>query len=421
MPNKISVITVVYNDVKNIRATMESFFSQTWEDKEYIVIDGGSTDGTADIIKEYADRLAYWCSEKDKGLFDAMNKGLSKATGNWVNILNCGDYYCSVNSLRNLVEQCEDLDKADVVFGNAIAVSDDEDIHVEAGNDLSELESHAIYRHGCSLVRHATHRKYLFALDKKEYGFALDYDVIYRMYHDGCKFIKVPVDVQKYEVEGTSNNVYKSIKYNYRIVTQYGKTPRKYFKYLNNLLSTYIRRSYAFRLLRDFIFEYFLNDVLPCVASWKVRRFFLQHMGISIGNDTFISKNVYFMTPRLFKIGCGSDVNRGCLLDARGGITIGNNVSISHDVKIVTGGHHLNSPSFKGKYMPIEICDYVWLGIGCTILQGVKIGKGAVVCAGAVVTSDVEPYSVVAGIPARKIKERIHSLDYKCRWNILFT
>ena len=71
MSNKISVITVVYNDVANIRATMESFFSQTWEDKEYIVIDGGSTDGTADIIKEYAPRLAYWCSEKDNGIYDA--------------------------------------------------------------------------------------------------------------------------------------------------------------------------------------------------------------------------------------------------------------------------------------------------------------------------------------------------------------
>ena len=75
MSNKISVITVVYNDVKHIRETMESFFSQTWEEKEYIVIDGGSTDGTAEVIKEYADRLAYWCSEKDTGVYDAMNKG----------------------------------------------------------------------------------------------------------------------------------------------------------------------------------------------------------------------------------------------------------------------------------------------------------------------------------------------------------
>lgn len=64
MGNKISVITVVYNDVKHIRKTMESFFSQTWEYKEYIVIDGGSTDGTVDVIREYSGRLAFWCSEK---------------------------------------------------------------------------------------------------------------------------------------------------------------------------------------------------------------------------------------------------------------------------------------------------------------------------------------------------------------------
>ena len=61
--NKISVITVVYNDVDHIRTTIESYFSQTWTNKEYIVIDGGSTDGTADIIREYANKLTYWCSE----------------------------------------------------------------------------------------------------------------------------------------------------------------------------------------------------------------------------------------------------------------------------------------------------------------------------------------------------------------------
>lgn len=65
MSNKISVITVVYNDVANIRQTMESFFAQTWNAKEYIVVDGGSTDGTADIIKEYADRLAYYSKENE--------------------------------------------------------------------------------------------------------------------------------------------------------------------------------------------------------------------------------------------------------------------------------------------------------------------------------------------------------------------
>ena len=98
MSNKISVITVVYNDVKNLRQTMESYFSQTWKDKEYIVIDGGSTDGTVDIIKEYANRLAYWCSEPDNGIYDALNNGIIKATGDWIKILNRGDVYSSNTS-----------------------------------------------------------------------------------------------------------------------------------------------------------------------------------------------------------------------------------------------------------------------------------------------------------------------------------
>ena len=98
--NKISVITVVFNDAKHIRETMESFFSQTWENKEYIVIDGGSNDGTAEIVKEYADQLSYWCSEKDDGIYDAMNKGIKRCTGDWINILNSGDLFATPHALE---------------------------------------------------------------------------------------------------------------------------------------------------------------------------------------------------------------------------------------------------------------------------------------------------------------------------------
>ena len=77
---RVSVITVAFNAVNDIRTTLESFFSQTWENKELIVIDGGSTDGTVDVIKEYADRIGFWCSEPDRGIYDAMNKGIAKAS-----------------------------------------------------------------------------------------------------------------------------------------------------------------------------------------------------------------------------------------------------------------------------------------------------------------------------------------------------
>ena len=103
--NKISVITVVFNDVTHIRETMESFFSQTWEEKEYIVIDGGSTDGTVDIIREYGDQLAFWCSETDAGIYDAMNKGIEHATGDWINFLNSGDLFANKNVLQRCMEQ----------------------------------------------------------------------------------------------------------------------------------------------------------------------------------------------------------------------------------------------------------------------------------------------------------------------------
>jgi len=90
---KVTVITAVYNDVAHIAQTMDSVLNQTFADIEYIVIDGGSTDGTVDVIKKYADRLAYWVSERDAGIADAMNKGIDRATGEYINFINSGDYF----------------------------------------------------------------------------------------------------------------------------------------------------------------------------------------------------------------------------------------------------------------------------------------------------------------------------------------
>ena len=91
MNPKISVITVVYNSVSYIERTIQSVLSQTYPHIEYIIIDGGSGDGTTEIIKKYSGSLAYWVSEPDKGLYDAMNKGLAKATGEFVWFINSGD------------------------------------------------------------------------------------------------------------------------------------------------------------------------------------------------------------------------------------------------------------------------------------------------------------------------------------------
>lgn len=101
---KISVVTVSYNAVTTIEETILSVVNQTYKNIEYIIIDGGSTDGTVDIIKKYADRIDYWVSEPDKGIYDAMNKGFFYSNGDWVNFMNSDDRFFNNSVIDNLCE-----------------------------------------------------------------------------------------------------------------------------------------------------------------------------------------------------------------------------------------------------------------------------------------------------------------------------
>ncbi len=419
--NKVSVITVVFNDVGHIRKTMESFFSQTWEEKEYVVIDGGSTDGTADIIKEYSNRLAYWCSEKDNGIYDAMNKGISKATGKWINFLNSGDTYVSKDTLYNVFHN-KNYEGTDIIYGNSIELSQKTKIRKIASTNATLLEFSPIYRHGSSFVRTDVHKKFLFETSKKKFGYALDWDVIYRMYKSGCKFEKSNTDIECYVKEGVSNRPIKNLWYNYLITSQYGKRRiRKFFFFLKAISVNELKRTSLYKIMHALFLTYFVNDILPLIPFWNMRKSYLKLIRMKMGNGTFIMKDNYFINPNLITIGNHSHINRGCTIDARGKIKIGNSVSISHNVNIITGSHDIHSFNFVGEFKEINISDYVWIGIGATILQGVRIGKGAVVCAGAVVTKNVDDYEIVAGIPASPIGKREKDLDYKCYWTTPLT
>src|SRR5262245_19759519 len=110
----VSIITVAYNADRFIEKTIQSVLSQTYSPIEYIIIDGGSTDNTADVIKKYADRIAYWYSEKDNGISDAFNKGLNKATGDIIGIINADDWYES-DTIEKVVNNFGD---SDVTYGD---------------------------------------------------------------------------------------------------------------------------------------------------------------------------------------------------------------------------------------------------------------------------------------------------------------
>lgn len=111
---KLSVITINYNNRDGLRKTIESVVNQTYMEFEYIVIDGGSTDGSVDVIKEYAEKIDYWVSEPDKGIYNAMNKGIDVAKGEYCLFLNSGDYLFSSSVFDECIPY---LDGTDVITG----------------------------------------------------------------------------------------------------------------------------------------------------------------------------------------------------------------------------------------------------------------------------------------------------------------
>lgn len=118
----ISIITVVYNSEEFLEKTIQSILSQTYSNIEYIIIDGGSTDGTIDIIKKYEDKISSWVSEQDQGLYDAMNKGAKVANGDFINFINAGDILLTEHVLEDTIEHMNSLD--DMYYTRASIVSD---------------------------------------------------------------------------------------------------------------------------------------------------------------------------------------------------------------------------------------------------------------------------------------------------------
>ncbi len=112
---KYSIITINFNNREGLRKTIESVVNQTYKDFEYIIIDGGSTDGSVEVIKEYADKIDYWVSESDKGIYNAMNKGILQAHGEYLNFMNSGDCFYNEKVLDELLPHL----KVEVLFGKS--------------------------------------------------------------------------------------------------------------------------------------------------------------------------------------------------------------------------------------------------------------------------------------------------------------
>lgn len=157
------------------------------------------------------------------------------------------------------------------------------------------------------------------------------------------------------------------------------------------------------------------------IPSHHIRRFFYRVSGMEIGSGSTIHTGARFYEPGNITIGKDSIIGEGAILDGRDKLIIGSHVDIASEVMIYNCEHDVHCENFKAISAPVIIEDYVFIGPRAIVLPGVKIGKGAVVGAGAVVTKDVSDFFVVVGVPASKIGERkVKDLNYKLGRSALF-
>lgn len=201
---KISIITVCLNRVATIEKAIQSVINQGYDKIEYIIIDGGSTDGTVDIIRKYEEYLAYWVSEEDKGIYDAMNKGIAKATGDIVAFLNSDDWY-EDNILFKVAAYFEQF-RPMILSGmiNTLQKGQWKKKVLEFDNEEENIRIGMNCRHPATFVRKEIFDR--FGGFDTRYKIAADYEWLLRMYDEGIRILKVDDVFTNFSTKGVSSS-----------------------------------------------------------------------------------------------------------------------------------------------------------------------------------------------------------------------
>ncbi len=196
----ISIITVVFNGKKYLEETIQSVIKQTYDNIEYIIIDGDSTDETLDIIKKYEDKVDYWMSEKDSGIYDAMNKGIDLATGEWINFMNVGDRFYSGDTLENIFTTNEYMN-IDVIYGNHNVVYPHKTRIVKAGS-IKDIWKGSQFCHQSTFISSKIHKQNNFNLSNR---IGADFEFFYILYQQKKVFKHIDIVVANYSTGGLSD------------------------------------------------------------------------------------------------------------------------------------------------------------------------------------------------------------------------
>ena len=196
---KVSVITVCRNAATLLESTINDVCSQQYDDLEYIVIDGNSTDDSIEIINRYHDSIDYWISEDDRGIYDAMNKGVKAAAGEWVIFMNAGDGFASVDVLKQVFYQQVAID-SDVIYGDVVKEIDGENVVKKAHRFCN---SHRIcFCHQSSITKRSLLLENPF---DEQLKFSADFKFFKILGLRGCRFHHVDFPIAKFDTHGVSN------------------------------------------------------------------------------------------------------------------------------------------------------------------------------------------------------------------------
>ena len=164
----------------------------------------------------------------------------------------------------------------------------------------------------------------------------------------------------------------------------------------------------------DYLLNHFVNRI-P-LAGARVRAYSALGIAFEEISSTQISLGVEMWVGRRLSIGARSTIGQRCYIDARGGIRVDANVSISREAALLTATHLPDDPDFAAELAPIHLEHHSWIGMRALVMPGVRVGEGAVVAAGALVSADVERYTIVAGVPAKPLRRRAEPMGYRLDW-----
>lgn len=261
----ITVVTVVFNAVETVEQTILSVINQTYDNVEYIVVDGASTDGTLDVIKKYEDKIDCWISEPDKGIYDAMNKGIGLASGEWINFMNAGDLFYDVEIIKEVFEG-KQYD-ASVIYGNTMIIFNYGTVlYTPKVPSLSNTSMPFNHQSVFTLIDEFSNRKY-----NTRFKICADFDFYYNMLKERKKFTYVNQIIAQYEGRyGVSaENRYSALNENFIISI----TPLKYFKYvemlLRNIIVSFVSGTFFERMLNKYRLIKYNKRLCQCKFFFK--------------------------------------------------------------------------------------------------------------------------------------------------------